>query len=653
MSGFLYFATIYLAAAVVAVPLASRLGLGSVLGYLLAGIVIGPLLGLVGGQADDLRTYAEFGVVMMLFLIGLELEPRALWEMRDKLLGLGGLQIGITMLVVMGASMTIGVAPGPALAIGMILALSSTAIVLQTLTEKGLMKTPGGRSTFSVLLTQDVAVIPMLALMPLLIVPNPGEGEAGLLLWGAAHAAGVADGGMSLVDGLPGWQVTLVTLAAIAAVVAGGMYLTRPLFRFIHMARLREIQTATALLIVIAIALLMTLVGLSPALGAFLAGVVLASSEFRHELEANIEPFKGLLLGLFFITVGAGIDFAVMGQNLGLVAGLTLAMMVAKGAILYALAVAFRIRGRDRWLFTLGLAQAGEFGFVLISFALQQAVFPGEVGQILLLVVALSMLLTPLAFIAYDRLPPRIADHHSARDAREDPDEIDDWGPVIIAGIGRFGQVVNRMVQMAGVRTVVLDHDLSTIELMRRFGFKGFFGDPTRPELLHAAGLAEARVLVVALDDKKAAIRLVEYARAERPDLHIVARAHDRVHVYELYRAGADDIVREMFDASLRAGRYVLENMEFSLFEASEMEKTFYRHDRRALRELADLWQPGVPVAANEAYIRRARELNTEFETELVRQFDDPEQGPGAAGGEASEAALAYTTRTPPSGRGA
>jgi len=647
MSGFLYFATIYLTAAVVAVPIATRCGLGSVLGYLLAGIAIGPLLGLIGAQADDLRTYAEFGVVMMLFLIGLELEPRALWEMRDKLLGLGGLQIGITMAVVMGGAMALGLAPGPALAIGMIFALSSTAIVLQTLTEKGLMKTQGGRSTFSVLLTQDVAVIPMLALMPLLAVAPPGEGQAGLLLWGAAHAAGVGDGGMSLVEGLPGWQVTLVTLAAVAAVIAGGMYLTRPLFRFIHMAKLREIQTATALLIVIAIALLMTMVGLSPALGAFLAGVVLASSEFRHELEANIEPFKGLLLGLFFITVGAGIDFGVMGANLGLVVGLTLGMMAAKGLILYGLAVAFRIRGRDRWLFTLGLAQAGEFGFVLISFALQQSVLPGEVGQILLLVVALSMLLTPLAFIAYDGLSARMADPTAGRDAREDPDEIDEWGPVIIAGIGRFGQVVNRMVQMAGVKTVVLDHDLSTIELMRRFGFKGFFGDPTRPELLHAAGLADARVLVVALDDKKAATRLVEYARAERPDLPIVARAQDRVHVYELYRAGADDIVREMFDSSLRAGRYVLENMEFSPFEASEMEKTFYKHDRHTLRELADLWRPGVPVAANEAYIRRARELNTEFETALVRQLDDAEQAADAAEGQrdAAEAALSYASR--------
>ena len=648
MTGFLYFATIYLTAAVVAVPLATRFGLGSVLGYLLAGIAIGPLLGLIGSQAEDLRTYAEFGVVMMLFLIGLELEPRMLWEMRSKLLGLGGLQVGLTTLLMMGGGIAFGLALGPALAIGMTFALSSTAIVLQTLNEKGLMKTQGGKSTFSVLLTQDVAVIPMLALMPLLAVSRPPEDEASLFLWGAAHAAGVDAGGMSVVAGLPGWQVTLITLAAVAAVIVGGMYLTRPLFRFIHMAKLREIQTATALLIVIAIALLMTVVGLSPALGAFLAGVVLASSEFRHELEANIEPFKGLLLGLFFITVGAGIDFRVMLDQLGLVVGLTLAMMLAKGVVLYGLAVVFGIRGRDRWLFTLGLAQAGEFGFVLVSFALQQSVIPGSIGSILLLVIALSMLLTPLAFIAFDRLSARMGDAGQGRSAWEDPDEIDEEGPVIIAGIGRFGQVVNRMVQMAGVKTVVLDHDLPTIELMRRFGFKGFFGDPSRPELLHAAGLKQARVLVVALDDKRAALRLVEFARQERPDLHIVARAHDRVHTYELYRAGANDIVREMFDASLRAGRYVLENMEFSAFEASEMEKTFYKHDRRTLRELAELWEPGVPVADNEAYVARARELNTEFETALVRTLDDPEQAAERATTDrgAAEASMAYAARS-------
>jgi len=408
------------------------------------------------------------------------------------------------------------------------------------------------------------------------------------------------------------------------------------------MARLREIHTAAALLIVIAISFLMTLVGLSPALGAFLAGVVLATSEFRHELEADIEPFKGLLLGLFFITVGAGIDFGVMGANLGLVVGLTLAMMAVKGAVLYGLGLAFGLKGRDRWLFTLGLAQAGEFGFVLVSFSLQQNVLADDTGQIILLVIALSMLLTPLAFIVYDQLHKRMADHQHT--GGPEHDEIDAQGPVIIAGIGRFGQVVNRMVQMAGLKATVLDHDLQTIELMRRFGFKGFFGDPTRPELLHAAGLREARVLVVALDDKHAALRLVRYARQERPDLHIVARAHDRVHVYELYRAGADDIVREMFDSSLRAARYVLENMDFSPFEANEMEKTFYKHDRRTLRELAELWKPGVPVADNTEYVNRARELNKDLETALVTTLDDAGDAAAAAEGDRDAEAAALAT---------
>ncbi|MEM0934843.1 MAG: cation:proton antiporter [Pseudomonadota bacterium] len=647
MSGFLYFATIYLAAAVIAVPLAARFRMGSVLGYLLAGVAIGPLFGLVGGETASLRTYAEFGVVMMLFIIGLELEPRTLWGMRTTLLGLGGLQVGLTTLAMMLGGMALGLPWQTALAIGLVLALSSTAIVLQTLTEKGLMKTPGGKSSFSVLLTQDVAVIPMLALLPLLAVAQPDDAQSSLFLWGAAHAAGVEEGGMSLVEGLPGWQVTLMTLAAVAAVIVGGMYLTRPLFRFIHMAKLREIQTATALLIVIAIALLMTLVGLSPALGAFLAGVVLASSEFKHELESNVEPFKGLLLGLFFITVGAGIDFGFLWASFGTVVGLTLAMMAAKAAVLYGLAVFFGITGRDRWLFTLGLAQAGEFGFVLLSFALQTNVIAGEAQQILLLMVALSMLLTPLAFIAWEALSDRMEAGDGARDARQDPDEIDEDGPVIIAGIGRFGQVVNRMVQMSGTRTIVLDHDLSTIELMRRFGFKGFFGDPTRPELLHAAGLNEARVLVVALDDKHAALRLVKYAREARPDLHIVARAHDRVHVYQLYAAGADDIVREMFDSSLRAARYVLENMDFSPFEASAMEKAFFKHDRRILRELAALWQPGIPVEENEDYVVRARELNAELETELVRALDNPELAEEAAREDrnAAKAELSYAAR--------
>jgi CPA2 family monovalent cation:H+ antiporter-2 len=625
MESFLYQATIYLATAVIAVPIAARLGLGSVLGYLAAGIILGQVPGLLGGHAqEELQHFAEFGVVMMLFLIGLELEPRALWDMRHRLLGLGGLQITLTTLAVMAGTMALGLPWSVALAIGLVFSLSSTAIVLQTLSEKGLMQTGGGRSAFSVLLTQDIAVLPMLALLPLLALPKTpdmilGETLNRLSEGGKdAHAEGAHVAAQTFIQSLPGWGVTLVTIGAVGAIILTGVYLTRPIFRFIHAARLREMYTALALLIVVGIAFLMNLVGLSPALGAFLAGVVLASSEFRHELESDIEPFKGLLLGLFFITVGAGINFSILFSQFFVVVGLALAVILIKGAILYILGRAFALRGRNLWLFTLSLAQAGEFGFVLINFSGQHNVIPPVLRETLLLVVALSMLITPLLFILYDWLSRRMDEGTEEHEA----DEIDETAPVIIAGIGRFGQIVNRLVRSSGFETVVLDHDLTTIQRMRRFGIKGFLGDPSRPELLHAAGLKDARVLVAAQDDPQSVLRLVTFACRERPDLHIVARARDRSQVFRLYQAGADDIVREIFDSSLRAGRYVLENLGLSEFEAAELEKTFYHHDRHSVQELAKLWDPDVPTAENEAYISRAKELEKDLQTILLSQLE-------------------------------
>ncbi len=616
METFLFQATIYLGAAVIAVPLAARLGLGSVLGYLGAGIVIGPLFGLVGSEAQDIQHFAEFGVVVMLFLIGLELEPRALWDMRRKLLGLGGMQVLLTTAAIAFAAVLLGFAPTVAIAIGMIFALSSTAIVLQTLSEKNLMRTGGGRATFSVLLAQDIAVIPMLALLPLLTVAGIGmtiapDGSLKRLTEDDHHHA------ISLVDGLPAWGVTLVTIGAVAAIILTGIYLTRPVFRYIHHARLPEMYTALALLMVVSIAVLMELVGLSPALGTFLAGVVLANSEFRHELESDLEPFKGLLLGLFFITVGAGINFALLFDQPALILGYTAGMMAIKAAILLALAVVFKLRGKSRWLFTLGLAQAGEFGFVLVSFSLAQGVLTPGQGQTLLLVVAMSMLVTPLLFIAYDLFSHRMEDH-SAHE--EQDDDVDETGTVIIAGIGRFGQIVNRLVRSSGFDTIVIDNDLPTVQMMRKFGVRGFFGDPSRPDLLNAAGLPDAKVLVVALDGKKQANALVAYARKARPDIHIVARARDRVHAYELNAAGADDVVREMFDSSLRAGRYVLENLGLSEFEAHEAEMTFYHKDREMLADLAALWKPGLPVAENPDYVARAKAFDAELETALAEK---------------------------------
>ncbi|MGH1356642.1 MAG: monovalent cation:proton antiporter-2 (CPA2) family protein [Thalassovita sp.] len=625
MQSILFQASIYLAAAVIAVPIAARLGLGSVLGYLVAGIVIGPVLGLVGSETADLQHFAEFGVVMMLFLIGLELEPRTLWDMRHKLLGLGGLQVTLTTLAVMAGALVLGQPLPQALAIGLIFSLSSTAIVLQTLSEKGLMQTGGGRSAFSVLLTQDIAVIPMLALLPLLaITPVAQIREDGSIgrVSDADHGAhgGGHDAAISaLVEGLPGWGVALITLGAVALIILAGIYLTRPVFRYIHHARLSEMYTALALLIVLGIAYIMNAVGLSPALGTFLAGVVLANTEFRHELESDIQPFKGLLLGLFFITVGAGINFALLAENAGPILALTAALIAGKGAILYGLGTLFKLKGRSRWLFTLSLAQAGEFGFVLLSFAQQTYVLDTALSEKLLMVVALSMMATPLLFILYDWLSHRAGDET----AEHEDDVIDEQGPVIIAGMGRFGQIVNRLVQNTGFKTVVLDHDMETIQLMRRFGFRGFFGDPTRPELLHAAGLKEAHILVVTLDDPDASVQLVTFARRSNPDLHIIARARDRNHVFRLYKAGADDIVREMFDSSLRAGRYVLENIGLSEYEAAMAEKVFFQHDREAVRDLAQLWDPNLPASKNEAYIKRALELDKELEATLQAKLDE------------------------------
>ncbi len=635
MEGFLFQAVVYLAAAVIAVPIASRLGLGSVLGYLAAGILIGPVFHLVGSETKDLQHFAEFGVVMMLFLIGLELEPKALWDMRHKLLGLGGLQVVLSSAALMAIAMAYDQPWSVALAIGLTLSLSSTAIVLQTLSEKGLMQTGGGRSVFSVLLTQDIAVIPILAFLPLLAVGLPAlgmlpDGSISLDANAVDSAHGTADAGhgsdaataaFTFVQGLPAWGITLMTLGAIASIIIVGVFFTRPVFRFIHSANLREMYTALALLIVVGISFLMMLVGLSPALGAFLAGVVLASSEFRHELETDLEPFKGLLLGLFFITVGAGINFEILFGDTVIIVCMALLVIIVKGLILYGLASIFNLKGRDRWLFALGLAQAGEFGFVLVSFSVATGVMPNPVAEIMLLIIALSMLITPLLFILYDTISKRLEDSGVIV-----PDEIDEEGPVIIAGVGRFGQIVNRLVQASGFRTVVLDNNPETIAVMRRFGVKAFLGDPTRPDILRKAGLKDARVMVVALDDQKAAEKLIAYVRKQRPDIHIVSRAHDRTDTYRQFQAGSDDIVREMFDSSLRAGRYVLENMGLSEYEAAEAQRMFFSHDRASVRELAALWRPDIPPSENKAYVARAKELQKDLETAFLNRVDEDEK---------------------------
>ena len=611
MTEFLLLAFILLVAGVVSVPIASRFGLGSVLGYLLAGMAIAPLLGFLGVDVVQLQHFAKFGVVMMLFIIGLELEPKRLWAMRKRLIGLGGGQVILTTLIIAGISLLSDNEWRTAPAIGMILALSSTAIVLQTLEEKGLLKTQGGEASFSVLLVQDVAVIFMLAVLPLLAAPE--------LVAQATGSDGEGSHGPSLVAGLPAWLAGIVTLASVGLVLSLGTHLTRPIFRFIVMAGLRELFTAAALLFVVGIALLMNLVGLSPAMGAFIAGVVLANSEYRHELEEDINPFKGLLLSLFFITVGAGIDFALAFDMAGAVLFWTAILLATKMAILFSIGKAFKLHGQDRWLFTLGLAQAGEFGFVLISFALGNAVLGQDDANLLLLVVAFSMLLTPLLFILYERvIAPRYA-----LGSEQAADDIHESNDIILAGRGRVGGIVDRMLEAAGYKATVIDYDSRHIANMEKFGTKAYFGDATRPDLLASAGIAKAKLLIVALDDKEQIDKIVGYVVQKFPHVHIIARAIDRDHVFKLWALGCRDIIRETYDGAIRIGRSAFEALGHDRQAAQALADTFEEADRSTMIAFANVYKIDVPAWENEELIAKVRELRADWDPKLRQMMEE------------------------------
>ena len=608
MTSLLLSAFIYLASAAVAVPLSKRLGLGSVLGYLIAGVLIGPVFGLVGQETESIQHVAEFGVVMMLFLVGLELEPHKLWQLRWQLLGLGGV---LTIAAITGIAMLMGLSWTVGVAAGCVLSMSSTAIVLQTLGEKNLLASQGGQASFSVLLFQDIAVIPMLALLPLLALPE----LAGQATEAAHHADAV-----NLLAGLPAYEKAGITFGVIALIVVGGHFLAGPIFRYIAAARLREIFTVVSLALVIGIAVLMSLIGLSPALGTFLAGVVLANSEYRHELESNIEPFKGLLLGLFFITVGAGVDFELLAHQGWKILGITLCVIIAKGLILLLLGKVFRLKRLDQKLFALALAQAGEFGFVLLSLVESNGVMPSHIAKQLLLAVALSMLFTPLLFILYDKvMVPRAYARAKAGDAVR-PDVIEQKHPVIIAGHGRFGRVINAMVTACGYKTTVIDHNAATVAGYKRFGVETYFGDASRQELLLIAGLAEARLLVVAIDNHEQAMKITEFARKTNPGIKIVARSYDAQQTYELYHAGADEIVRENFDSAVRCGKRALECLGMPKLKAEEVGNLYFHRNRHGMAMAAKAYDPSIGMFENKALIEIMRAEMAETER-LIRQL--------------------------------
>ena len=471
------------------------------------------------------------------------------------------------------------------------------------------MKSDGGQSSFAVLLAQDIVVIPMLAFIPLLVSPE--------LLDALSHSAeqiGSHSDSTSFLSDLASWQKTLVTLGAIAIVILGGSFLATPVFRFIAVAQLRELFTATALMFVIGTTLLMSFVDLSPALGTFLAGVVLANSPYRHELESDIEPFKGLLLGLFFMTVGAGINFALLFSNFFAILGLTLGLILIKVITLLLLGRAFHIRGSNRWLFALSLAQAGEFGFVLLSFTVSNGVISQALSDTLLLVVALSMLLTPILFILYDKvIAPRYATDKTAGDY----DDIPENNKIIIAGSGRVGSTIDGILRLADFPSTVIDFNVKRLQALKPFGVKNYFGDATRPDLLHAAGIDEASLLIIAIDDPEQTTKLVKYVTEHYPNLHVIARAFDNKHVYDLWSYGCRDIVRENFDSSLRMGRSAFQALGFSDEKSEKMVKVFRRHDKRAMVEVADAHQIGVPFHENKQFIQRVRQYMEDKNPEL------------------------------------
>ncbi len=605
----LWLAFVYLTAGVISVPIAQRLGLGSVLAYLIAGLLIGPfVLHLVGDQTDIMH-FAEFGVVIMLFLIGLEVRPAVLWNMRGAFFGLGGAQVIATSAALAAAGMATGLDWRPALALGLCLSLSSTAIVLQTFQEKGLQHTSAGTAAFGILLFQDVATIPMFAALPLLAMGSIGQDMPG-------HG---------LLDAYPAWIQALAVLAAVLLIIGAGRYLTRPAFRFIAQTRSREIFTASALLLVIAVALLMEAVGLSPALGAFLAGVVLADSEFRRELEGDIEPFRGLLLGLFFISVGASINLQLVWDQPMRLALFVAGLMVIKALVIYVVTRLFGMQGRAASLTAVALAQGGEFAFVLLGIAVASGLIAADLSALTVAAVALSMALTPITLIAYKRWCSLSLSSTSEQPGNESFDERPD---VVVAGFGRFGQIAARLLIVNGFKTSTLDSSAEQVELVRRFGRRVYYGDATRLDLLRASGAAEAKLLIVAIDDRDQAEKLVELAARHFPNLKILARAYDRRHAYRLLDKGAHAVERETFEAGLTLGAQALEALGMHKPQATRAARLFRHHDEKMFKALAEVWsdEERFVIASKETSDR----MNELLAADIQSMLNEPDAGAAA-----------------------
>jgi len=600
MESFLFQFFVFLTASVITVPIANKLGLGSVLGYLMAGILIGPFgLSLIT-NVDLVMDFTEFGVVMMLFLVGLELKPSLLWKMRVPILGMGGLQVTLTAIAI-GFIASMFLIWQQAIAVGMVLALSSTALVVQTLKEKGLMATKTGRSVFSVLLFQDLAVIPMLALLPLLATVDSFE---------ATHPEMV----LINIEAYPEYAQFVIILLAVVSVFLIGKYASRPIFRMIAQTRIRELFIAAALAMVVGISLLMTVVGLSPALGTFLAGVALADSEYRHEIESDIEPFKGILLGIFFISIGASFDFTLIGNHLAMIFGISFGLMILKFLILLGVARIFKMPRSQSSFFAISLAQGGEFAFVLFQFTKLNGVLESSVTETLVSAVAISMFFAPILFKIYEKWSKNRQE--DAKESRE-MDQINQNGQkVILAGFGRLGTDIGRFLISVGVKPVILDYDSANVEVLRKFGFEVYYGDVTRLDLLESAGAAEAEVLIVSTSDLDISRKLIELVKKHYPNLKIVANAMDMDSTYELMDMHVDKVREETFGTALRMGQDILVLLGMDPYEAYRLMRIFRKHNDEMIAELYEKRQEDL-----ESYISAYQEQMSTLEALMKLDF--------------------------------
>lgn len=588
-TGSMHDVILFLSAAVIAVPLARKAGIGAVLGYLLAGMAIGPWGLRLINDVEAVLHFSELGVVLLLFIIGLELNPSKLWQMRRPIFGLGALQVLLTAGLLMGLLLLLGFSWQSALISGLGLAMSSTAMGLQLMREYGMTRNDGGQSGFAILLFQDMAVVPVLALIPMLAV-----------------------GASDTTD----WSMIAIRVGGVAALLLGGRYLLRPLFRMIANTGVREVFTAAALLVVLGTAFLMQAIGLSMALGTFLAGVLLAESEFRHELEIAIEPFKGLLLGLFFISVGMAVNLGILLTDPLWVALMVLVLVSVKAAVLFLVSILFRLRRTSRLQLSVVLSQGGEFAFVLFSAAAASRVIDSQQLALLLVSVSLSMMTTPLLMKLLDRWLAKALNTQTV--SEEQPHVEDDEPQVIIVGFGRFGQIVGRLLSANKVRITVLERDPNQVSFLRRYGYKVYYGDATQLELLRAAGAAQADSIVIAADDHEANMQIVHLCQEHFPQLQILARARGRVEAHALLSAGVTLFSRETFSSALELGKKALVTTGMHPHRAYRAQQYFKRLDMQMLRDLMPQHQAGVTEISRVKEARR--ELDDIFEREMQNE---------------------------------